>query len=315
MIATEKLPVPVYNAHYAACLEASRRIGWDAERDVIRGRRFDDTMRLLPTGLSCIGRFDFLNADEKRVLDHIQGRTYANMVGLCERFIGAKMLELSRDHWFGDQTALEALVRFAGEELKHQALFRRVDQLIAEMMAPGYVFIPDPDHVARTAMSASTWALLAFTCHIELLTQVHYRYSIALDADVSRLYRDVFMFHCREEAHHAVIDELEWKREDARISLAERELGVGDLIGLFGTLDSAIQTQAEADADCLARVCGKRRLDAKTHARVVAGLRSSYRWQFIGSGSHDPRFDQGLRSMVTAAQHQRVRTALAALVM
>jgi hypothetical protein len=31
--------------------------------------------------------------------------------------------ELSHDHWFGDQVALEALVRFSDEELKHQALF------------------------------------------------------------------------------------------------------------------------------------------------------------------------------------------------
>ena len=36
----------------------------------------------------------------------------------------AKVLELSEDHWFGNQVALEALVRFSDEELKHQALFR-----------------------------------------------------------------------------------------------------------------------------------------------------------------------------------------------
>ena len=30
----------------------------------------------------------------------------------------------SEDHWFGNQVALEALVRFSDEELKHQALFR-----------------------------------------------------------------------------------------------------------------------------------------------------------------------------------------------
>jgi hypothetical protein len=41
----------------------------------------------------------------------VQGRTYANMFGLVERFIAPKMLEISRDHWLGDQTAFEALVR------------------------------------------------------------------------------------------------------------------------------------------------------------------------------------------------------------
>ena len=67
----------------------------------------------------------------------MQGRTYANMFGLVERFIGAKMLEISRDHWLGDQTALEALVRFTDEELKHQELFRRIERMVAEGMPAG----------------------------------------------------------------------------------------------------------------------------------------------------------------------------------
>jgi hypothetical protein len=33
------------------------------------------------------------------------------MFGLVERFIGAKMTEVGRDHALGDQTAFEAVVR------------------------------------------------------------------------------------------------------------------------------------------------------------------------------------------------------------
>ena len=62
--------------------------------------------------------------------------------------INAKVLELSHDHWFGDQIALEALVRFSDEELKHQELFRRIETLVAERMPPGYRFTPQPDGVA-----------------------------------------------------------------------------------------------------------------------------------------------------------------------
>ena len=60
------------------------------------------------------------------------------MFGLVERFIGAKMLEVSRDHWLGDQIALEALVRFTDEELKHQELFRRIETMIGSGMPAGY---------------------------------------------------------------------------------------------------------------------------------------------------------------------------------
>ena len=117
---------------YAKCVEVSKRIRWDIDHDVIRARSFDFAKKFLPDGLSKIGELDFLGDNEKRLVSQIQGRSYANIFGLVERFIGAKVLEISREHWLGDQTALEALVRFTDEELKHQELFRRVETMIAE---------------------------------------------------------------------------------------------------------------------------------------------------------------------------------------
>src|SRR5580693_7954046 len=125
---------------FARCIAASKRVRWDVENDVIRGRRFDIATKFLPDGLSLAGTLDFLSPAEKRYFSQVQGRTYANMFGLVERFINAKVLELSRAHWLGDQVALEALVRFGDEELKHQALFRRVEALIGEVMPSGYSF-------------------------------------------------------------------------------------------------------------------------------------------------------------------------------
>ena len=110
---------------FAKVIEVSKRSRWDIDRDVVRDRKFDYTMKFLPDGLSKVNQLDFLSAGERRLVSQIQGRTYANIFGLVERYIGAKMLELSRDYWLGDQVALEALVRFTDEELKHQELFRR----------------------------------------------------------------------------------------------------------------------------------------------------------------------------------------------
>src|SRR5690606_14072852 len=119
---------------YARCIAASKRIRWTIEEDVIRGRKLDTDHKFLPDGLSLVQEFPFLTAKERRFMSQVQGRTYANLFGLVERFINAKVLEISKDHLFGDQIALEALVRFSDEELKHQALFRRVEALAAESM-------------------------------------------------------------------------------------------------------------------------------------------------------------------------------------
>src|SRR5262247_2126964 len=132
---------------YARAVAASKRVRWSIEEDVIRQRTFDTAQKFLPDGLSKVKEFGFLSEDEQRYLSQIQGRTYANIFGLVERFIDAKVLEISRDHWLGDQTALESLVRFSDEELKHQELFRRVEALMAEVMPAGYAVMAQPNEV------------------------------------------------------------------------------------------------------------------------------------------------------------------------
>ena len=298
---------------YAKCIEVSKRIRWDIDRDVIRGRKFDFTKNFLPKGLSKIEQLPFLSAQERRMLSQIQGRTYANIFGLVERYIGAKILEISREHWLGDQTALEALVRFTDEELKHQELFRRIESMIAEGMPAGYIFLPKPNEVAGAVLSKCTWAVLALTCHIELFTQAHYRQSIDPDGELSELYKDVFLFHWKEESQHAILDEMEWQREDAKLTDPQREQAVTDLIGLVAAVDGILQMQSAADVDYFLRVCG-RAFDGKQVQQIRGTILKAYRWQYIVSGVQDERFQKILGGMITGAQMQRIGTALQPIV-
>ena len=66
----------------------------------------------------------------------------------------------------------------------------------------------------------------------------------------------MFLFHWKEESQHAILDELEWRREDARLDDAERDQGVTDLIELVGAVDGIVQVQAAADADYFMRLRG-----------------------------------------------------------
>src|SRR5690242_4101969 len=88
---------------YARCIQASKRVCWDIDQDVIRGRRFEAADKFLPDGLALTERFTTLSPGEKRFVGQIQGRTYANIFGLVERFINAKILELSGNYALGDQ--------------------------------------------------------------------------------------------------------------------------------------------------------------------------------------------------------------------
>lgn len=297
---------------YARCVQASKRVRWDIDKDVIRGRSFNAGHKFLPDGLSLAGSFMTLSTDEKRFVSQIQGRTYANIFGLVERFINAKVLELSHDHWFGDQVALEALVRFSDEELKHQALFRRIDAMAAEVLPDGYRFDVDPNDVARAVLGKSTWAVLAFTLDIELFTQLHYRQSIDTDTGLSELFKDVFLYHWKEESQHAILDELEWVRHDVELTVEQRDRAVDEFIELVAAVDGILQAQASSDAGYFVAKCGRVVDEAESRAIEDAFLKA-YRWQYIHSGAQHPHFGKVLSSLITEKQGERIQAALALL--
>jgi len=294
---------------YARCVALSKKVEWQIDRDLLQGRSFDFSRKFLPDGLSLIDRVSFLSPDEARLLNQIQGRTYAYIFGLVERFISAKMLDQGRAHIFGDQLALEALVRFSNEEIKHQELFRRMEDMIAPHMPAGYRQVADPNDVARAVLAASNWSVLALTCHIELFVQSHYAESIAPRDELCPVFKDVFKYHWKDECQHVVLDELEWKDEHATLSLAERDQAVNDLIALVGAVDGILQAQSASDADYFIRNVS-RSLGVEEIAQIKAMVLAAYRWQYIISGVQHPHFGRLLTSMTTAEQMSRIKTAL-----
>jgi hypothetical protein len=297
---------------YARTIAASKRVRWSIGEDVIRQRTFDASQKFLPDGLSKVKELAFLTAGEQRYLSQVQGRTYANIFGLVERYIDAKVLEISRDYWLADQTALEALVRFSDEELKHQELFRQVEKLAADTMPPGYRFSSQPNQVADFVLGKSTWAVLALTLHIELFTQMHYRQSIEPDENLSPLFKDVFLYHWKEESQHAILDELELIRCDATISAAARDKAVDEFIELVAAVDGILRMQAADDSRYFAATCG-RALTTDEYRALGAGVLRAYRWQYILSGAQHPHFVKVLTGLITDHQVERIQAALASL--
>ena len=207
---------------------------------------------------------------------------------------------------------LEALIRFSDEELKHQALFRRIDTMVGDVLPDGYRFDVDPDAVAQAVLGKSTWAVLALTLDIELFTQLHYRQSIDPDTNLSELFKDVFLFHWKEECQHAIVDELEWVRHDAGLTAEQRDSAVGEFIELVAAVDGILQAQAKADEGYFTATCGRAVHEVEARAIEVAFLKA-YRWQYIHSGAQHPHFGKVLSSLITEKQGERIQQALATL--
>lgn len=312
VVEKEGQPETASTERFARCIAASRQVSWDIDRDVIRGRSFDINDRFLPDSLSKVEELPFLSDTERHFLSQIQGRTYALVFGLVERFINAKILEISKDYWLGDQIALEGLVRFSDEELKHQELFRRIEKLAGEKMPPGYRFAADPNEVARAVLGKSTWAVLLLTLDIELFTQLHYKESIDPDQNLSPLFKDVFLYHWKEESQHAIMDELELKRHDTQTADDERDIAVDEFIELVGAVDEILRGQAKEDSLYFVANC-KRAFNEHEILSIQQTVLRAYRWQYIISGAQHPHFQQVLTGLIDDRQLGRIQSALASI--
>jgi hypothetical protein len=154
--------------------------------------------------------------------------------------------------------------------------------------------------------------VLALTLDIELFTQLHYRQSIDADPQLSELFRDVFLLHWKEESQHAILDELEWVRHDAGLTVEERDSAVDEFIELVVAVDGILQAQAKADASYFTATCGRAVRNAEARA-IEAAFLKAYRWQYIHSGAAHPLFRKVLSSLITEDQGQRIQAALATL--
>lgn len=260
-----------------------QRVRWDIGRDVIRGRTPDVRKPFLPPGLSLVDELPFLAPADRLLLGHVQGRTYAWLLDLCERFTGARRLRPGQ--------------------------LRRLAQLLGPCMPAGHEPTSDPDAMTQIARGKSSWAVLALSLVIELSALAHYRCSLQSAEGLCALWKDVLLARCKEESRHAALDELEFLREDARLSAAQRDRGVNDLIALMGAMEGIVSAQSDADARYfLANASGRYDPDQRREAGEC--LLKAYRWQHLMCGVMEPPFQRLLFGAIDLSQVDRISQAL-----
>jgi hypothetical protein len=145
-----------------------------------------------------------------------------------------------------------------------------------------------------------------------LFVQHHYRQSIEPDQNLSALFKDVFLFHWKDESQHVVLDELELKRHDATLTQNERDRALDDFIALVVAVDGILQMQAKSDVAYFAAACG-RTVPGEEAKLLNTQFLKAYRWQYIFSGATLPRFQAIMKDLITTLQMHRIEAALGTL--
>ncbi len=287
--------------------EHRNRDNWEIDQGLIADYHKDFTPPPLPNTLSRVDEIDFITDAERRLLSQIQSRTYLNMFALIEG-LSHSSLNGTNTH----DARLTATSSSGAADSEYRQSFQQTKRAIEAGMPVGYRFSADVHAFQSIISKLSDWSVLAFSYHIGLTTQAHYKQSAPCDADISLSLTAVILNHWRDTSRHAIQRGIEWGREDAIQSVADRDQAVDDLVLIFRSLDEILQAQAEADLAYFLSVSDRAFGHARSQ-RILGATLAAYRWQFIFIGLGNPRYVNTLMGFLNEAQYQRISDALGSI--
>lgn len=296
---------------YADCLANSYKVNWKIS-DVIGDHQFDRSLRWLPSQLSGADEISCLSDEEKLKLTHVEMGAYAHIFAFVEEFIAPTMVHLAQDFEIEDRSAFDALTNFAAEEVKHQNLFREIRSMVDKTLGFPLTLITGQDEVAQVVRSKNIGAVILLTSAIEWFTQLHYVSAIKDDDTLDPFTKDIFKAHWQEESQHARMDHLEGVRVFGKMTDAEKDTAVDDLIDLVAAVDGLMQTQVGYDVENLARYLDRTFTDTERE-EITSNLLRSKRYVFIESGVTHPNFLELFGEVTTPPQQEKVQAALGSL--
>ncbi|MBS1790307.1 MAG: diiron oxygenase [Acidobacteria bacterium] len=282
-----KPETPRYN--FKDTLAASQKINWKIE-DIIGGdKRLDFTRPFMPESLARVESLDFLNADEKRILNQIRGNAYLTIFGLVEEFILPFVMDHTRPQLDADDFQTRAYLQFAGEEAKHIHLFKRFAEEFQEGFGTDCAVIGPPSEIAKAVLTHQPLAVALVILQIEWMTQRHYLDSIADDQHLDAQFKSLLKHHWMEEAQHAKLDTLMVESLAAGCSTEEIEKAINEYLEIGGFLDGGLKMQTQFDLEAFERATN-RKLTDKEREQFMIVQHQANRWTYLGSGITHPNF-------------------------
>lgn len=292
-----------HNYVYEDILEAGRKVNWEIE-DIIGGnKKLDFRRRFMPESLARVENLDFLNEDEKRVLNQIRGHAYLNIFGLVEEFILPFVMDHARPNLAQDDHRTRALLAFASEEAKHIHLFKRFRDEFVRGFGSAPEMIGPPEAVAQHVLSHHPLGVALVILHIEWMTQRHFLDSVVVDDRLDDQFKSLLRHHWMEEAQHAKLDTLMVFSIAQSMSAEDIAAGVDGYLKIGGFLDEGLKQQTEFDLQAF-ESAAKRVLNASEREQFMRVQHQANRWTYLGTGMTHPNFLEVVGALSPEARRQ-----------
>jgi len=288
---------------YQSALAAQEVIHWRIE-DIIGGeKRLDFSKAFMPESLARVEDLEFLDREEKRILNQIRGNAYLCIFGLVEEFILPFVMDQTRPHLSGDDFRVRALLQFAGEEAKHIQLFKRFRQDFEDGFGTHCEVIGPPDAIANAILAHDPLGIALTTLHIEWMVQRHYVDSIKDDQQLDPQFKSLLKHHWIEEVQHAKLDTLMVEALAAGRNEEQIMEGVDEYLAIGGFIDGGLKQQVEFDLESFERATGR---DLKENQREEFRRQQlqANRWTYLGTGMTHEKVLETLEWLSPAARRK-----------
>ncbi|MBT5048263.1 MAG: hypothetical protein HOM58_07155 [Rhodospirillaceae bacterium] len=287
---------------YTDCLDNAIKSAWTVD-DCFQGRDFNFSKRFLPDRIAGVGDISCLDEDEKMKFNQIRGNSYCHIFAFVEEYIIPMVMDHARKDVYGDETRLRYLLQFAGDETKHQAMFKRAMDQIESGFGVSCGVIPGREAVAEVVLGKSPLTALLLTSLIEWFTQQHYLEHVREDSDLDVLFRDMLKSHWIDESQHAKADTLLVEEVADGMSMEDRETAIDELLELGMAIDGMLANQIEMDMESLTMATGRTFSDDQKE-EIRTHQRRAYRWTFLVSGLEHPNFVRLVDELTNGGGHK-----------
>jgi hypothetical protein len=273
---------------YKDTLEASEKVNWTVDEIIGGDKTIDFLKPFMPESLARVEYLDFLDGEEKLILNQIRGHEYLSIFGIVEEFILPFVIDHARPLLNGDDYRVRALLQFAEEEAKHIHLFRRFREEFANGFGTTCEVIGPAADIGRAVLGHHPLAVAILILQIEWMTQRHYTDSVTNNKVLDPLFKSLLKHHWMEEAQHAKLDTLMVEALAESLNEAQLAAAFGEFLEIGMMLDDGLGKQMELNLDAFTRATG-RTLTANERQIFLDSQRQAARWTYIGSGMTHPK--------------------------
>src|ERR1700752_697226 len=275
--------------NYQEALAASVKANWRGEDIIGGGKGLDFTKPFMPDSLARVNSIEFLNGDEKILLNQIRAYGYLYTFGLVEEFILPFVLDHVRPQLNQDDYRTRALLQFTSEEAKHIQLFRKFAEEFKQGFVTNCETIGPAEEIGKAVLSHSPLGVALVILGIEWATQKHYLESIRDDNGLDPQFKSLLRHHWIEEAQHTKLDTLMIQALTDNLTEADIEKGISDYASIGGLFDEGLKQQVEFDLQALQRATG--RMLSETDQDGFRSIQlQALRWTYLGSAMTHPNF-------------------------